>query len=225
MNPRNLLVEFLGTFFFVLIIGLAVAPAAAGVIAPVAKDFAPLVIGCTLMVLVYGGGHISGGHYNPAVTLGVFLRGKCPGGDVIPYMLAQCIAAVLAGLLVNFFKGGPVSAVALPGAAAMPEPNVLKSLLVEFLFTFLLVTTVLNVATSKKTSGNSFYGLAIGFAVVIGAYAGGGISGGAYNPAIACGITVMGLSPLSGIWIFLVPNFIAAAAAAMVYKFVNPDEV
>ena len=97
MNPRNLLVEFLGTFFFVLVIGLVVvAPASKAIGAPDAGPFAPLVIGCVLMVIVYGGGHISGGHYNPAVTLGVFLRGKCKGGDVVPYILAQCIAAVIA---------------------------------------------------------------------------------------------------------------------------------
>ena len=216
MNPRNVLVEFIGTFFFVLIIGLVVVAPAAGVKAPGADHMAPLVIGCTLMVLVYGGGHLSGGHYNPAVTLGVFLRGKCAGADVVPYILAQCVAAVFAGLLVNFIKGKT--------GTDGPPADVTKALLVEFLFTFLLVTTVLNVATSKKTAGNSFYGLAIGFTIVVSAYAGGGISGGAYNPAIACGITTMGLSPIGSIWVFLVPNFLAAAAAAGVYKIVNPDE-
>jgi aquaporin Z len=216
MNPRNALVEFVGTFFFVLVIGLVVSKAATGVVAPGAGDFAPLVIGCTLMVLVCAGGHISGGHFNPAVTLGVFLRGKCKFADVIPYMVAQCVGAVLAGLLVNYIKGGPQE--------LSPTPDVTKALIVEFLFTYWLVNNVLNSATSKTNSGNSYYPIAIGFTIVVAAYAGGGISGGAYNPAIACGLTALGIKPLAGIWMFWVPNFLGAAAAAGMYRFINPDE-
>ncbi len=219
MNTRGVLVEFIGTFIFLVVIGLAVVAPATGVSAPKAGDFAPIAIGCMLMVLVYGGGHISGGHYNPAVTLGVFLRGKCPGVDVAPYMIAQCVAAVLGGLLVNYLKGNP-------GAApANPHFDVTKALIVEFIFTYFLVNNVLNTATSKKNAGNSYYGLAIGFTVVVAAFAAGGISGGAFNPAVACGITTMGLSPIANIWIFVVPNLLAAIAAAGVYKFVNPDEM
>ena len=84
---------------------------------------------------------------------------------------------------------------------------------------------VLNVATSKKTAGNPYYGLAIGFTVVAAAYAGGGISGGVYNPAVAVGITTMGLSTIGNIWIYLVANFAAGAAAAMMFKAANPDDL
>ncbi len=211
MDPRKLVVEFIGTFFLVLVIGLTV------VVGHGAGGLAPLAIGATLMVMVYMGGHLSGGHYNPAVTLGVYLRGACPASAVLPYMLTQIAAGIVAGLAVNYFNGGAV-------VSSGPGPDVAKALLIEFLFTFALVNSVLNTATSKKVAGNSYYGLAIGFTVVIGAFAGGGISGGAYNPAVAAGVTTMGLSPIGNIWIFLVPNFLAGAAAAGVYKFINPDE-
>ncbi len=207
---QKYLVEFIGTFFLVLVIGLSVIePGGAGAMAP-------LAIGTTLMVMVYAGGHLSGGHYNPAVTLAVFLRGKCAAKDVAPYMIAQVLGGVVAALVVGFCKGG--------ANVTAATPDVAKALLNEVLFTFALAYVVLNTATSSKNAGNSYYGLAIGFTVLAGAYAGGAISGGAYNPAVACGITVMGLSAVSNIWIFLVGNFAGGALAAFVYKFVNPDE-
>lgn len=202
-------VEFIGTFFFVLTVGLTVIDPGAGVAAP-------LAIGSVLMVMVYAGGHISGGHYNPAVTLAVWLRGRCPAQDVPFYMIAQWLAAAAAGLLSLYLKGNP--------AMTPMAPNVVYALIVEFLFTFALAYVVLNTATSKNTAGNSYYGLAIGFTVVIAAYSAGAISGGAFNPAIALGITVMGISAASNIWIFLVANFLGGAAAALVFNALNPDD-
>src|SRR5262249_32164656 len=144
-----------------------------------------LAIGCSLMIMVYMGGHVSGGHYNPAVTLAVFLRGKLPAVQIIPYWIAQIAgafaAAAIANLLLN--KTCPVA----PG----PGVTHVNAIINEFLFTFALCLVVLNVATAKGTAGNSFYGLAIGFTVVVGAFAGGGISGGAYNPAVAIGPNLM----------------------------------
>src|ERR1700722_1985564 len=206
---QKYLAEFIGAFFLVLTIGCTVVGHGAGL-------FAPLAIGCALMVMIFAGGHISGGHFNPAVTLGVWLRGKCETKDVAPYMIFQVIGAVLAALVVKFLKGG---------AAVVPlQPATVPALLAEFLFTFALCYVVLNVATAKGTSGNSFYGLAIGFTVVVGAYAVGAVSGAAFNPAVAVGVTIMGLSKLANIWIFLVANFGAAAAAATVFKIVNPGD-
>jgi len=205
------LVEFIGTFFLVATIG-------GTVIEPGAGNMAPLAIGSALMVMIFAGGHISGGHYNPAVTLAVFLRGKCPAKDVAPYMVAQVLAAVTAAAITLFLKDNP--AVKL----AVPKFQILPALLAEFLYTFALCYVVLNVATAKGTSGNSFYGLAIGFTVLTGAYAVGGISGGAFNPAVAVGITMMGLSSFANIWIFLVANFAGGAAAAFVFREISPDE-
>jgi aquaporin Z len=204
------LVEFIGTFFLVATIGFTVMkPGDAGAMAP-------LAIGAALMVMVFAGGHVSGAHYNPAVTLAVCIRGKCPQGDVVPYWVAQLLGACLAAAVVLFMKGNP--------PASPAAPDIIKALLAEFLYTFALCYVVLNVATAKGTASNSFYGLAIGFTVLVGAYSVGGISGGAFNPAVAVGITIMKLSPIASIWIFLVANFAAAVCAALAFKAINPDD-
>jgi aquaporin Z len=208
------LVEFIGTFFLVATVGFTVLHRED--IGPMA----PLAIGSALMVMIFAGGHVSGGHYNPSVTLAVYLRGKCPLGDVLPYMVAQVLAAVVASFVVLFMKdaspnyGGTAAA-----GAAIP-----KIFLAEFLFTFALCYVVLNVATAKETAGNSFYGLAIGFTVLTGAYAVGGISGGAFNPAVAVGITVMALSAVANIWILLLGEIAGAVAAAFAFRYINPGD-
>lgn len=208
---KNYLVEFIGTFFLVLVVGLTVIDPGVGGIA-----MAPLAIGCALMIMVYAGGHISGGHYNPAVTLSVWMRGKCPAKDVAPYMVAQVLGGVIAALVVGFSK---------PDAQiTVFSPDVTRALLMEVLFTFALCYVVLNTATSAKNAGNSYYGLAIGFTVVVGAYAGGAISGAAFNPAVAVGVTTMGLIAPANIWIYLLANFAGGALAAVVYKIANPEE-
>jgi len=201
--------ELIGTFFLVLTIGCTVIGGGEGVIPP-------LAIGSALMVMIFAGGHLSGGHYNPAVTLGVWLRGRCDAKDVVPYMVAQVAGAVLAALAVRYLRSGVEVAAA--------NPDVGRALLAEFLFTFALVYVVLNVATAKGTSGNSFYGLAIGFTVLTGAFAVGDISGGAFNPAVAVGISVMGMSSWPNLWIFLVANFLGGAVAALVFRLLNPAD-
>ena len=203
------LVELIGTFFLVFTVGCTVIGTGVGSLAPIA-------IGASLMVMIFAGGHISGGHYNPAVTLGVWLRGKCNTKDLVPYWVAQLIGSALAAAAVKFLKAGnPV----MPG-----NWQVLPALLAEFLFTFALVFVVLNVATANGTAGNSFYGLAIGMTVMTGAFAVGNISGGAFNPAVALGITIMGLSAWSSIWIYLVAELLAGAVAAFTFKFVHPGD-
>ena len=202
-------VELIGTFFLVLTIGLVV-------IEPGAGAFAPLAIGSILMVMIYAGGHISGGHYNPAVTLAVWMRGRCSGNDVPGYMISQFTGGIIAAFAVFLIKGD----VLVEATVLSPIP----SLLAEFLFTFALCFVVLNVATSKNTSGNSYFGLAIGFTVLVGVYAVGSISGGAFNPAVAVGIITMGLIDISSIWIFLIANFLGGIVAAIAFNALNPDD-
>src|SRR5438874_2445517 len=198
--------EFIGTFFLVLTVGCTVIGAGSGVIAP-------LAIGAALMV--FAGGHISGGLYNPAVTLGIFIRGKLQSADVVPYWIAQLAGAAVAALLVNkvLRAGVAVTPIAL---------HVGPALLAEFLFTFALVYVVLNAATAEGTSGNSFYGLAIGMTVMTGAFAVGDISGGAFNPAVALGICILGISDWNNIWIYLLANFAAGVLAAVIFQLINP---
>lgn len=207
---KQYVAEFIGTFFLVLTIGCTVIGHGAG-------PFAPLAIGFALMVMIFAGGHISGGHFNPAVTLGVWLRGKCETKDVVPYMLFQSMGALLAAFVVK-------SLLKVGVAVAPSQPATLAALIAECLFTFALVYVVLNVATAKGTSGNSFYGLAIGSTVLTGALAVGNISGGVFNPAVAVGISVMGLSSWANIWIYLVADFAGGALAAGAFKALNPDE-
>ena len=186
MVPK-LVVEFIGTFFLVFTVGMTVkGPDGAGALAA-------LAIGSSLMVMVYAGGHFSGGHYNPAVTLGVTLRGKATWAEAIPYWVAQFAAAVVAALAGVVYQGER-DAGGVPPARRARSYSIPAKLLVEFLFTFALVYVVLNSATAKGTAGNSFYGLAIGFTVVVGAFAVGPVSGGAFNPAVAVGVATAGIA-------------------------------
>lgn len=200
---RKLAVEFIGTFFFVFTIGMVVLEPGAG-------SLAPLAIGAALMVMIYAGGHVSGAHYNPAVSLAVMLRGKATALEMVGYWVAQIAAAVAASLLVGTLKASA------PVAATVPQTG--QALLVEFLVTFALAYVVLNVATTRGTEGNSYYGLAIGFTVMTGAYAVGSISGGAFNPAVAVGLVTMGLVGAGSLWIYLVANFLGAGAAALLFN-------
>ena len=206
---KKYLTEFIGTFFLVLTIGMTV-------IEPGAGNLAPLAIGAALMIMVYAGGHVSGGHYNPAVTLAVWLRGRCPAADVPGYWLSQILGGVAAAMLALYVKGHPT--------VTPKELNTIPALIAELVGTFALAYVVLNTATAKGTAGNSNYGLAIGFTVMTMAFAFGGISGGAFNPAVAIGATVMHLSKRGDLWIFLVANLAAGALAAATFCFVNPDD-
>lgn len=200
---RKLVVEAIGTFFLVLTVGMVVMQPGAGA-------FAPLAIGSVLMVMVYAGGHVSGGHYNPAVTLAVLLRGQTTASELVGYWIAQVVGGVIAAIV--------VAALGATLPPASPPPAVGAALLAEFLFTFALAYVVLNAATTKGTAGNSYYGLAIGFTVTVGAYSVGHISGAAFNPAVAVGVTVMGLSAWSFLWVFLVANLAGGAVAALVFR-------
>ena len=198
--------EAIGAFFLVLTITLCVITG---------QQMAPLAIGGMLAVMVFMGGHISGGHYNPAVSLAAFLRGALSGSDLLPYMVFQIIGATLGALIGNIIAGGSVPIAPAPGT------SLLSAILVEFLFTFALALTVLNVATAQGTKGNSFYGLAIGFTVMCGAFAGGGISGGAFNPAVGIALSLGALlNGTGGAWmlLYILVPLAGGALAALVFK-------
>jgi aquaporin Z len=206
---RKLVVEFIGTFFLVFTVGCATA--ALNRTAPVA----PIAIGSALMVMIFAGGHISGGHYNPAVSTAVLIRGKIAPNEWAAYVVTQLVAGVVGGLLASaVFHKQTAGALANNG----------RQLLVEFLFTFALAWVVLNVATARGTEGNSFYGLAIGFTVLAGAFAVGPISGGAFNPAVALGQTVHGALRWGHVWVYLVANFAGGIAAGAAFLYVQPTE-
>ncbi len=213
MLIRKLVTEFIGTFFLVLTVGCTVilsSDASRGIIPP-------LAIGSALMVMVYAGGHISGGHYNPAVSLAASVRGRHPWAELVPYWIAQIVGALLAAGAAMFLTGG----VTQPAA---PPADVAKAFVAEFLFTFALAYVVLNAATAKGTDGNSFYGLAIGFTVLTGAFAVGSISGGAFNPAVAVGASALGLIHIPSVWIHIAADLAGGLVAGLVFLFLNPDD-
>src|SRR6476619_7037990 len=205
---RNYVTEFIGTFFLVLTIGLTVLNG---------TSLAPLAIGSSLMVMVYMGGHVSGAHYNPAVSLAVLLRGKMTSAEFAMYVVSQCVGATVAALVVYAVLGKTFA----PAPAA--TATVTSAMTVELLYTFALALVVLNSAVSAKTHGNSFYGLAIGFTIVVAAFAGGPISGGAFNPAVGFGPIVvsslLGGESLGNLWIYWVGPLAGGALAAGVFGF------
>jgi aquaporin Z len=168
------------------------------------------------MVMVYMGGHISGAHYNPAVTLAVWARGGIGGGQVAPYWIAQLVGALLAAATTHVvtrqtFAPAPGETATMAGA-----------ILVELLFTFALALVVLRTATAEETKGNSFYGLAIGFTVMVGAFAGGGISGGAFNPAVGVGPILYDAlaagGSLADAWLYVVAPSVGGLLAVVAYR-------
>jgi aquaporin Z len=203
---KKYLTEFIGTFFLVLTVCLA---AGAG------SPFAPLAIGSSLMVMVYMGGHVSGGHYNPAVSIAALLSRKLAGAELLPYLVAQLAGAVAAAAIAGWILGHAFAPAPAPTASRM------QALVAEFLGTFALCLVVLNVATSKQTTGNSYFGLAIGFTVVVAAFALGPVSGGAFNPAVGLGPILVSVVAVKGsfrdAWLYVVGPCLGAVAAASVF--------
>jgi aquaporin Z len=213
MLARKLVTELIGTFFLVVTVGCAVILSSD----PSKGIIPPLAIGSALMVMVFAGGHISGAHYNPAVTLAVCVRGRHPWAELVPYWIAQIVGALVAAGVAMYLTGGLAK-------SAAPPADIFKALLAEFLFTFALAYVVLNVATAKATSGNSFYGLAIGFTVLTGAFAVGSISGGAFNPAVAVGAGIMGVIHLPSAWIHILGDLAGGLVAGLTFLYLNPDD-
>ena len=201
--------EAIGTFFLVFTIGMVLLQP------DFPAGFAPLAIGTVLAVMIFIGGHVSGGMYNPAVSLAVAVRGKMSYADMVIYWVAQVASAAGAAYLALYLTGAT-------GTALVIDPT--KAVIAEFVFTFLLTFTVLNVATAKGTEGNSFYGWAIGMSVLVGAYSVAWISGAAFNPAVAVGASLMGFFSWTNIWVYLVAELTAGIVAALIFKAAHREE-
>lgn len=207
---RKYAVELIGTFIFLFTIAASVLGA---------STLAPLAIGSVLMVMIYAGGHISGGHYNPAVTLAALVRGRIGVGDAIGYWIAQLVGGLLAMALARWvINPAQVHTLTLSGH------QLIAAFIAELLFTFALCYVVLNVATSKDHPHNSFYGLAIGFTVLTGAIAVGAISGGVFNPAVAIGGATIGLFAWTTLWAYLLAQILGGAAAGLAFLALNPND-
>ncbi|MBI3510999.1 MAG: aquaporin family protein [Bacteroidetes bacterium] len=204
---KKYITEMIGTFFLVFAICLTGNP---------------LAIGSMLMVMVHIGGHISGAHYNPAVTIAVWIRKKIEIKEALIYILVQLVGATLAATFAHYMYGKtfPLH----PDSTINP----IKPVLMEMVCTFALAFVVLNVATHSKTAGNSFYGLAIGFTVMACAFCAGKISGGAFNPAVGTGMTlievIFGKGTFKDLWLYIVGPVGGACIAGILFVVMNPEE-
>lgn len=206
---KRYLVELVGTFFLVVTIGLVARNPAAG-------PLGPFAIGSALMVMVYAGGHLSGAHYNPAVSFSIWIRKKLEGNHLVPYWIFQIVGASL---------GAWVALTLRAGSFGTPlRPNTGSAVLAEALFTFALAWVVLHVATARANSGNSYFGLAIGFTVLTGAVAVGDLSGGAFNPAVTLALGQMGLLDWGAVPLYLVVQLASGAVAALAFRAVSPAD-
>lgn len=206
---RSAVAETLATLLFVFTIITAVNTTAG-------SGITPFAIGFALMVLVYAFGHISGAHLNPAVSLGVWLRGKMNATGFVVYVVAQLIGGALGALL---------SLSLFPRAEQSVQIDPTAAFIVELVFTFILVFVVLNVATSKDNDGNSFYGFAIGATVFAGAITVGGISGGGFNPAVAVSLAITGQFAVTNLWLYILAPLLGAALAAIAFRLLNNHDL
>ena len=200
----KLITEFIGTFFLTLTICTAAAFGTAG-------SYAPFAIASTLMVMIYAGGHVSGAHYNPAVTISIYLRGACDKSEVAPYIASQVVAGVMGAMVASnvLRPDGEVGPLVMDTGPAFGA---------ELMFTFALAYVILNVATSESTDGNGYYGAAIAFVVLAGALTVGPISGASFNPAVTASLVSAGVMRVADSWVHLVPQLIGGVLAALVFN-------
>ena len=200
---KKLFIELFGTYFLVLIIGLSSGN--------------PIAVGFGLMVLVYCGAHISGAHYNPAVTLAMFLQKEISALDSIKYFISQVLGSTLAAFSIYLMKSNMLVQPVL-------GDSIYSIFFSEIIFTFLLVFVILNVATHPNLKGNSFYGLAIGLTVMAGIFSVGPVSGAVFNPAVSLGPSIIDLVTGEGVshyflWYYLVFPTIGSILAVLSFKF------
>ena len=200
----KLITEFIGTFFLTLTICTAAAFGTAG-------SYAPFAIASTLMVMIYAGGHVSGAHYNPAVTISIYMRGACDKSEVAPYIASQVVAGVMGAMVASnvLMPDGEVGPLVMDTGPAFGA---------ELMFTFALAYVILNVATSESTDGNGYYGAAIAFVVLAGALTVGPISGASFNPAVTASLISAGVMGVADSWVHLVPQLIGGVLAALVFN-------
>ena len=202
----KLITEYIGTFFLTLTICLV------GVFKSGSSELAPFAIASTLMVMIYAGGHVSGAHYNPAVTISIYLRGACEKSAIAPYILTQVAAAVSAAMIASHVFAPSDSSVGELEMEAFP------ALAAELIFTFALAYVILNVATSETTEGNGYYGAAIASVVLAGALTVGSISGASFNPAVSVSLIVTGSLGVGDSWLHFLPQIAGGILAAYVIK-------
>lgn len=209
---KKYLIESFGTFFLTLAILMASRVNAA-------PGFAPLAAGSMLMAWIVAGRHISGGHYNPAVSLAALMQGKLERFDFPYYWLAQFSGGFLAALIGSFLLN-------CSGVAVVPArtDDPACAVLAEFLGTFALVFIALQVNSPRNNNSHSNAGPAIGFTQFAGMFVFAPISGGYFNPAVVTGLSVAGLIGWNSWWWYGAGALLGAAAAASVFRAMYGEE-
>jgi aquaporin Z len=216
MTYKKYIAEFIGTFFLTLAVCMTT-------FSKVSADIQPIAIGMTLMALIYTMGYMSGAHFNPAITIGIWLRGRIDSKDAGIYIVAQLVGAAAAALI----SGVLISAKPQLAPVAITTPqyfSMIPALLAELIGAFALMWIVLNVATTKTLEGNNFYGITIGLGLTGLIYIFGSVSGSVFNPAVAMATCITQFNSWQNIWIGLVGTIAGAALAAVLFKFINSDE-
>lgn len=218
MSPGKIIAEFIGTFFLVLVIGMTALDSGLPV------GLAPVAIAAVLASLIFAFGHVSGAHFNPAVTLAITLRGKMPRSETGPYMLTQIIAAVLAALICLWASSAGAAESGDANAITPLDLQIVPTMIFETLFTFALVTVILNVAVARRQAGNHFFGLAIGLVVLAGAYVAGPVSGGAFNPAVTFGLGTLGIADWADVWMHFCGQIAGSLLAVAAFSLTEGPE-
>tara|TARA_Y100000739_G_scaffold140857_1_gene121459 strand:+ start:1169 stop:1831 length:663 start_codon:yes stop_codon:yes gene_type:complete len=212
---QKLIAEFIGTLFLTYTICLTAVWGSSG-------DFHPgFAIAAILMAMIYSLGYISGAHFNPAVTIGVWIRGSCEKAEVLPYIASQSIAGVFGALLSGYTYTGEYSRGSLETTSLLLNSEIHEVLLAEFLFTFALVYVILNVATSDATSGNQYYGVAIASVVFAGAISVGDVSMASFNPAVTISLITVGKLSIAQSWLHFTPHLFAGVLASLAFNKTN----
>lgn len=202
--------EALGAFMLVSTISISATTAPAA---------APIAVGVILAAMIYAGGHVSGAHYNPALTLALFLRGGIALADVLLYMAAQLAGAVLGGLVGGLITGHTVA------PKMGPTSNHLQAFLAEAVFTGALAFVFLSTTSSEASKGNPYFGAAIASVVTVAGYTVAGVSGAVLNPAVGAGLVLTHNWLKVGYLIWLVAaQLVGAAGGVGAFWFVAPSD-
>ncbi|MDE0953949.1 MAG: aquaporin [Candidatus Poseidoniales archaeon] len=202
---QKLTTEFIGTFL------LSFTICASGLYGS-AEDYAPFIISFNLMIMIYAGRHISGAHYNPVITITIYLRGIFDKNDILPYIVLQIIAAVSAALVVERFS--------LSNATSSEIFSLgFEAIIAELIFTFIFAYVVLHVATTESTLDNNYYGAAIALVIFIGAITVGSISLASFNPAVTSALIISGKVTLGDSWMHFIPQLVGAILATYLYRY------
>jgi MIP family channel proteins len=205
-----LIAETIGTF------GLVFAGCGAIAVGNVGTAGIAAAFGLAILTMISALGHVSGAHFNPAVTLAFAVGRHFPASRVVPYWLAQAAGAIAAAAMLRITLGN-----ALGGAVTQPSAGVGQALAWEGVLTFFLMLVIVAVATDTRVVGQGA-AVAIGSAVAMGALVGGPVSGASMNPARSLGPALVS-GDLSDLWIYLVAPPVGAVVAVLVYRHLGPS--